>query len=303
MHFLKKTSFVLASNKSSNGNNKILKSILDLQKDTNLAEATKKTFQDLSNNSKDSTLIDYIKIILNLDGEVFKEFLLKVFFELDENDIIGKCKDAIKSAQIDEKRIDHVFASLDSAIKNGNNFINIRKGEKIQISFDDFYLKYRRHYDLSRNGSLSIQAFNGVLPPMLETQIFIKQLVEIEGLDSNDLEMIAEFTRFKLKLQNNITNWILKGEITTDEITTDEISRFKKDATVQWHNKHRNAFRKVSDEESFNCVGLEVLDSVRERQLTIAQQTLDTDMSNGTFYDLSDTPSIGWRKDWEKYKK
>lgn len=297
LHFLKKTSFVLASNKSSNGNNKILKSILDLQKDINPTETTKKTFQDLSNSSKDATLVDYIKIVLNLDGEVFKEFLLKVFFELDEDDIIGKCKDAIKSAKIDEKKIDNVFASLDSAIKS-DNFINIRKGEKIQISFDDFYLKYRRHYDLSRNGSLSIQEFNGVLPPMLESQIFIKQLVEIEDLDNNDLEMIAEFTRFKLKLQNNITNWILKGEITTDEI-----SRFKKDATAQWKNKHRSAFRKVTDEENFNFVGLEVLDSVRERQLTIAQQTLGTDMSNGTFYDLSDTPSIGWRKDWEKYKK
>jgi len=297
LHFLKKTSFVLASNKSSNEKNKILKSILGLQGGINTIDDTKKTFQGLSNKSTDTALVNYIRFVLNLENEVFKAFLLKVFFELNENDIIGKCKDAIKSAQIDEKKVDDVFASLDSAIKS-DNFINIRKGEKIQISFDDFYLKYRRHYDLSRNGSLSIQESNGVLPPMLETQTFIKQLVEIEDLDNNDLEMIAEFTRFKLKLQNNITNWILKGEITTDEI-----SRLKKDAMVQWQNKHRSAFRKVSDEESFNCVGLEVLDSVRERQLTIAQQTLDTDMSNGTFYDLSDTPSIGWRKDWEKYKK
>jgi hypothetical protein len=45
-----------------------------------------------------------------------------------------------------------------------------------------------------------------------------------------------------------------------------------------------------------------VLDSIRESKLTIAEQQLDTDMSNGTFYDLSDVPDIGWRKDWEKYK-
>lgn len=233
---------------------------------------------------------------MGLEEEILKEFLLKVFFELDEDDIIEKCKNAIKADKIDVNRIDGVFASLDSSIR-ADNFIKIEGGDRIQITFDDFYFKYRRHYDLSRNESLSIKEFKGTLPKTLESQTFIKQLIEIEDVQSDDFEDIAEFTRFKLKLQNNIIIWLRNGEITQEEI-----SRFKQDAIDQWSNKHRSAFRRVSDEFDYNITGLEVLDFMREGKLSIAGQVLDTDMSNGTFYDLSDVPIIGWRKDWEKYK-
>jgi hypothetical protein len=227
---------------------------------------------------------------------VLQEFLLKVLFDLDENDIIGKCKNAIKADKIAENNIDAVFASIDSSIR-ADNFINIRKGEKVQISFDDFYLKYRRHYDLARNGSLAITEFCGTLPETLEDQIFIKQLVEVEDLDESDSETIAEFTRFKLKLRNNVDKWLQDGEITKDEI-----GQFRNDAIEQWKNTHRRAFRQIDDEQFYNSVGITVLDSMREIRLSIANQALSTDMNNGTFYDLSDTPEIGWRKDWEKYK-
>lgn len=296
LSFLKKTSFVLASNKSSAGNNKILKSITSLQEGISTISETKKVFQALLGSSKNATLTGYISIVMGLIDEVFKEFLLKVFFDLDEDDIIGKCKDAIKSDKIDEKKIDDVFRSLDSSIR-ADNFINIKNGEKIQISFDDFYIKYRRHYDLSRNGSLSITEFKGTFPEKLEEQIFIKQLIEIEDLVDSDFENIAEFTRFKLKLTNNIDRWLHDGDITQDEI-----NRFRNDAIDKWKNKHRSAFREITDELAYNSVGLTVLDSMREGKLTIVEQHLDTDMSNGTFYDLSNAPYIGWRKDWEKYK-
>jgi hypothetical protein len=296
LHFIKKTSFVLASNKSSAGNNRVLKSILYLQENANSITETKKVFQELANSSNNDTLIGYIHDVLGLDEKILEEFLLKVFFELDEDDIIKKCKDAIKADKIDVNKIDDVFASVDSAIR-ADNFIKIKRGGKIQITFDAFYLKYRRHYDLSRNGSLSIKEFKGSLPKTLESQTFIKQLIEIEDIQSDDFENIAEFTRFKLMLQNNIIIWLRNGEITQEEI-----SRFKKDAIDQWGNKHRSAFRRVTDEYEYNVIGLKVLDYMREGKLSISGQVLDTDMSNGTFYDLSDVPVIGWRKDWEKYK-
>ena len=297
LEFLKRTSFVLASNKSSAGKNKILESIISLQKVSCTFTETKNTFKDLSGNSKSSTLTSYIKDVLTLTDEVLNEFLLRVFFELDEDDIIGKCKDAIKSDKVDRHKIDSVFANLDSSIRS-DNFINIKNGEKIQISFDDFYLKYRRHYDLARNTSLIINEFEGALPGRLEAQIFIQQLIEIEDIETNNLEEIARFTSYKLKLQNNIHAWVQAGEITDHEIT-----RFKQEVKTQWRNKHRTFFRKIDDESDNNDAALGVLDALRENTLTIAGQPLDTDLSNGAFYDLSDVPVIGWRKDWEKYRK
>lgn len=297
LSFLKKTSFVLASNKSSAGNNRILANILGLQESSKTPIEVRKVFQDLYGSSTDKNLKNCIGKVLELSDKILKEFLLKVTFELDEKDIIGKCKDAIKADKIDVNKIDHVFASLDSAIK-ADNFIKIRNGEKLQITFDEFYMKYRRYYDLSRNGSLSVKPFEGVLPEMLESQTFIKQLIEIKELDNSDLETIAKFTFFKLKLRNNIDRWLQEGEITPDEICS-----FNSDAVEQWNNKHRSIFRSITDELDYNEAGLRVLDSIRDKKLIIDGQTLDTDMSNGVFYDLSDIPVIGWRKDWKKYKK
>lgn len=297
LKFIKKTSFVLASNKSSAGKNLALKSIIEHQENPIQISKIKLLFQDICSKSKNTTLSSYVNDVLRLTDEVLNEFFLKVFFELDEDDIIGKCKDAIKADKIVETKIDDVFSSINSSIR-ADNFIKIKNGEKVQISFDDFYLKYRRHYDLARNGPLLINEFKGILPDKLESQTFIQQLIEIEDVKSDDIEGIARLTIFKLKLQDNIDRWIQQGEITDEEV-----NRFKQDATEQWCNKHKSIFRRITEEADYNKAGLQVLDSIRESKLMIAEQTLDTGLSNGTFYDLSDAPSIGWRKDWEKYKK
>jgi hypothetical protein len=55
--------------------------------------------------------------------------------------------------------------------------------------------------------------------------------------------------------------------------------------------------------EGENEKALSVLDGMREKKLTISNSTLSIELSNGSFYELSDEPRIGWRKDWEKYKK
>ena len=127
--FLKKTSFVLASNKSSASNNKILKGIADLQIDQKSITKIKTVFKDLSDKTQNNNIIRYIEDILELQDDVLNSFLLHVFFELDEDDIIQKCKDAIKSDKIPENRIDDVFSNLDSSIR-ADNFIDIKNGKK-----------------------------------------------------------------------------------------------------------------------------------------------------------------------------
>ena len=121
--------------------------------------------------------------------------------------------------------------------------------------------------------------------------------IEINECQKCDLEEITEFTLFKLKLRNNLENWLHEGEITSEEI-----DRFKKDCILQWKTKHKSAFRTASNDTEFNNAAHSILDAMRERELSIAGQQLGTDMSHGTFYSLSDIPQIGWLKDWEKYK-
>lgn len=294
--FIKKTSFILASNKSSTDKNSILKAILDYQEGSLELYSIKYIFKELSVCSKNETLKCYINDVLSLKDNVLEHYFKKLFFELDEDDIILKCKEAIKADKIIESKIDYVFASLDSAIKE-DNFIKIRNGSKIQITFDEFYLKYRRHYDLARNGTLTINEHNSTMPDNLQSQTFIGQLIEINDVSNDDLEEITRLTSFKLKLQTNIGIWLQQGEITDNEVT-----EFKKDAVEQWKNKYRSSYRGVITDSEHNIAALKILDDMREKKLTLSQQLLDTSLSNGTFYDLSDSPIIGWRKDWNKYK-
>ena len=86
------------------------------------------------------------------------------------DDIVTKCKNAIKEDKIAEDKIDEVFRNLDSQIRQ-DNFIYIKNNTKIIIRFEDFYKKYRRHYDLARNPDLlTIKPFDGNLPENLVDQ-------------------------------------------------------------------------------------------------------------------------------------
>ncbi len=295
--FLKKTSFVLASNKSSAKNNNILESIISYQNDPVSIDDIKYIFKELKDKSKAEYLPDYVQNVLDMDDEVLHEYLLRISFELNEADIMQKCMDAIKADKIMENKIDDVFTSIDSSVRS-DNFIRIKEGEKIEITFDEFYLKYRRHYDQARSADLTVKEFSGNLPDKLEEQIFVQQIIEIGDITEDDIEEIAEFTRFMLKLENNVNDWLQKGELTNDEIEA-----LKDDAITKWKNEFRKVYREGSDEGEYNSKGVSILDSIRKESLSVSGLTLDTGMSNGAFYELSNTPSIGWRKDWSKYKK
>lgn len=297
LNFVEKTSFVLASNKSSNNSNKIVEIISKLQNGTKDENDVRTCFDTLAKSTIDQDLKDYINDVLNLDKKVFEQFLLNTFFHLNDNDIITKCKVAVKSKMIPQNKIDQAFSMIDSTLRS-DNFLQIKDKIKIEISFDEFYKKYRRYFDIFRNDTLIIQEYKGILPNKLEDQIFIKQLLEIGFVESDDFEQISRLTLFKLKLLNNLDEWKREGEITDIEI-----NRLKENAYNLWDTEFRFQHMGTISEEEYNNKGIEVLRSMLKQSLKLSGQELDVDMCNGNFYSLSDEPIIGWRKDWKKHNK
>ncbi|WP_335965448.1 ABC-three component system protein [Galbibacter sp. PAP.153] len=297
LNFIEKTSFVLASNKSSNKSNEIVKIISHLQSGTKKINEIRTHFLSLEKNTKNEDLKGYIKDVLSLDELVLEQFLLNTFFHLDDDDIITKCKEAIKSKMIPQEKIEKAFSTIDSSIRS-DNFLQVKEGVKIEITFEDLYKKFRRQFDLYRNGSLDVQEYKGALPNNLEEQVFIKQLEEIGFVKSCDSDYITKLTLFKLKLINNLDEWKRDGNVT--EL---ELERFKKDAFNLWDTEFRIQHVENINEEDYNKKGVELLRSVLKERLKLAEQELDIDLCHGNFYSLSDEPVIGWRKDWEKHKK
>jgi len=294
LEFVEKSHFIMWSNKNLSSTNLIIDNIEKLKNKRISIDDFIKNITGFEQNSKDEKINDYIHEFLKLDKNVLNEYVLKISFELGENEIIQNCKDAIETKLIPKEKVDDVFAKIDSRIKE-DNFIEIKTGHKIQISFEDFQKKYRKYFNITRDGSLQVRPLTSRLPDKLENQTFIKQLVEINDIKVNDIELIAQFTRFKLKLENNITEWYTEGEITTEEI-----DNYRNEAILKWHNKFRRLANKTGLDDNSSQ---DLINDLRELNLSIDGQILDTELSNGEFYYLSDIPKIGWKNDWEKYKK
>ena len=146
LKFLTKTCFVIFSNKSKSDTVEILNCINQHRLSPDFCDKIKECLKTTIEGITDTILQGYINDILDLDDEVLSCFFKNVSFDLSETDIIDKCKSAIISDKVEKRRVDEVFSSIDSAIRL-DNFIRINTGDKIQISFDEFYKNFRRYYE------------------------------------------------------------------------------------------------------------------------------------------------------------
>ena len=297
LSFVKKTDFLLASNKSSSERNKALKEFQDLKQNKKSISDLKKYLCELMGETKNDAIKGYINTLIELEDDIADVFIRNICFELNIEDIIMLCKRAIKEKMIDDKDVDDLFNGLDSQIRQ-DNFITIISGEKVEIVFEEFHKKYKRHFDNVRNKDLTILPFIDVLPEDIETQVFIRQLIDIEDIHIGEIDMIAEYTRLKIGLKNNVEYWVSEGELTRKEIED-----FEAEAKSRWKNAFRAAYRGTNDREGVNEKAVKLVDEIRKERLSVSTQEFGTELSNGEFYNLSDIPEIGWDIDWEeKYK-
>ncbi|EJL7019586.1 hypothetical protein ACHE4L_002247 [Vibrio vulnificus] len=296
LKFIQKTIFVLASNKSETKRNTVALLIESITNGELEPSNVKDRFRKLTEKSQSTDIKKYSETILSLSSDVLYDFLKRVSFELNQEYIIKKCHDAIKAKMIDDKDVESAFKLIDSSIKE-SNFISIKANSKIIISFDEFHKKYRKYFQKFQNSELNVYEFDETLPSDMGNLTFIKQLIEIDDFDQDDLDTIIEFTSLMLKAQKNINNWYSNGELTDIELNS-----LKKNTLRDWKNLWRMKYRNF-DESSHNALALDLVDSMRSKTITYDVLPNDLTISNGYLYYLSETPDIGWRKDWEKYKK
>ncbi len=273
-----------------NEENSFILTVKDFQNGNKSYEELIRTIQTLRDQTKDSTIQEYINDVLQLAKTVGGKFFNNIRFDLGCDEIINKCKAAITAKMVNKNKIDELFRNLDSTLRKK---IFLQKNEKTLITFEEFHQKYSQYFQIARE-EMKEYEFNGDLPENLNEQIFIQQLMDIETVDESEM---IDYTRYKLQMQNNIHQWMAEGCLAKSEF-----DQFKKDAITKW----RNHFKYYSED----CVGKEIpepgkniLYETRKVTLSIASQNLSTYMSNGQYYILSDHPEIGWCRNWEKKYK
>lgn len=294
--FVKKTEFHLVSNKTQNSNNKLLGIIEQFkQHDVDFA-AVRAEINRLEASTSDAAIVGYIRNVQKLKPAVAESFFRNIFFELALDDIIGKVKQSILEKAVDAERVDIAFERLDSNVR-ADNFIAIKAGIAIVISFEQFMTRYRKVFEDTRSKILRYAKFEADLPEDIFSQRFIKRLLEIEDLALTDEEIAIEYTTHKLQLANHLRRWVQTGELVTDDIDAlhDEVK-------TRWRNEFRDAYRSCQPQDVL-AAAQRMLGVLRREKYLLGQTELNTPMSNGELYNLSDIGVIGWHKNWVDNEK
>ncbi|PGZ92219.1 hypothetical protein [Bacillus sp. AFS029533] len=307
LQFMEKTKFILVSNKSSNKTNKFLGNVQSFKNNKINLATFKEYLEDLYIQTTDKTIKGYIELLKKQNNNWLSLFLQKLEFELDEDDLISKIKRQIREKLVKENRIDYVFESLDSNIRT-QNYISIKKREKVIITFEEFRKKAEVYFEKARDSKLPIRKRISDFSGDPYSQVFIKQLLEIEVLDEDDIEELLKLTGYKLQAFNNLELWEQEGEITSIQR-----QNFEQNCIRYWKNLFDRAHVKIrkkwkSDKTSIDELTLieyaqECYFNVLEKTLDFEDNRLDIEISNGQFYLLSDVPVIGWKLDWEDIYK
>ncbi len=155
LQFLEKTEFHLVSNKAHTASNKFLNTVALFQVGKNELNILIKCIKSLEDKTSNATIKSYIQSVLQLAPNVLEKFFRRIRFELELDDIIGRVKRSIVEKIIDENKVDMVFARLDSNIRT-DNFLAIKRGEAILISFEQFMQRYKLIFDDGRGKSCCI---------------------------------------------------------------------------------------------------------------------------------------------------
>lgn len=294
LEFLKKSDFVLVSNKMDNNKNKVINLINQIKDCLIDIREFIEEIELIEAATKDKSKKLYMNNLLSLDSCVLEFFIKKITFELEKDDIFSLIYDALRVKMVDEINIEEVFRNLDSELKR-DNFLEVKSGGKFEVNFSDFYKKYKIYFQIPRS-KLKIRPLSKALPSQSEmkSQTFIRQLLDIEDFENDDFDQLIQLTTHMLKLEDNFFKWFENGEITRNKYED-----FHSNTKTIWQNMLRSKKRGGLTQEK----SLEIVDELRKEKLSIDGQELDIEMSNGEFYYLSNIPEIGWTLDWERYKK
>jgi len=303
---LENHSFCLVTNKSEN-QNKFIDALTLFTNDSDIDKVIS-TIKEHEAKTSSADLKSYIKIFLSLGKNKMRRFCSKLSIVTNTDDIIGEVKrkifENIRNADI----VETVFESLSSNMYAAK-YVDIKQRQKFEITFEEFNSKFGKCFRVAfKDKPLPKRQFTIRLPDKLEDQTFIQQLLQIGDLNKNSPK-IQTYTTQMLQVINHFSYWIEKNLLLPTEL-----SEFDKNSILIWQNefnsKYREVENKISSGTSINdleyeiqALAVELIDYLRRENLSLGDNPLGIELSNGHFYALSDIPDIGWHFDWERKHK
>lgn len=303
LDYLSKNSFSLITNKGENHNR--FKNALETFKLDNDIDKVITILNDLKQETTNDEIKGYIRNLLTLGKRKLKVFLSNLQIETNTDDIINKIKGRIFEKVNQQKFVDPIFDTLYSNLQI-DKYSKIEAGEEFVVTFDDYSSKYGRCFQIAWvEKPLPKRNFPVLLNDNLESQIFIKQLLDIGEIQSGS-KHIRDYTTQMLKALNNFSYWV-------DEhyVSPTELDNFRENSKLIWDNEFKATYRQIERrlnageslevlEDEIKDLGIRLVEQLRRQDLIIdGFPSLGIELSNGHYYALSDELKIGWHYDWE----
>lgn len=307
--FLESNSFVLVTNKNP-VNNPFWMELQKYQKGEMSFDELKKFYKKVYdetgeskrkevNGQKGKTTKGYIKCLIDFD---YADQLLKSMRICFEPDLKKEILESLElNKNIPHKNVEEAYQELLGMIRD--KYYSDQKDsytrEEFSKVFDRICQKYReRKFTFKRNTMTK-------LPPHLEDQVFIKQLMDVEDISLEDDPLIVEYTMEKFDYINSI-----RVATKNDDVSEEEVENVRADAVRYWRQKYKHYMGRINPDDNDKIIekASDLLNDIRDKNIYFVEKEIESYFSNGCFYYLSDKdsehePQIGWRPGWEeKYK-
>ncbi|MBK5540284.1 hypothetical protein JFV28_31545 [Pseudomonas sp. TH05] len=303
----KNIEFQIYSNKKLNNQNlivllkaakenkeKIIDAILAIFEDIQAAEALK------APTDPENPIFRYVKALATAKHEEV-EFLLERFsFQTDSESIKRQINKKLAYFAVPDSKLDDTRKFVVGAYKefkvetitSGAKVLITYQAFRVQMGFDrilrssrsnevDYDRFYDKYYHFQRLENLS---FLG--------SIFSTQLLDIGKTEADAVEHGIEM----LATEELIGELKKEGDFTYQDDT-----RLEQQCEISWKNIHKQAHGAFSQDGSQPLLAAQACyEKTLSKELKIKNIALPDGFSRGKFIKLSNTPSIGWKIDWQE---
>lgn len=253
---------------------------------------------------KGSTSLKYRSVQNIIDDlkafELREELISKIEFDIESFESIeAKCQAHLTDmVRFDEEEAKTVFEDFKIEVEEDLKDI-IGKGKSLVYTFDFQKKRFQRVFQFHRTEDLNFKIGKVNFRPEFLDLICIKQLLKVNDVIPGNTDRIAQKTSHFLSFKNRYEQ--LHDDY---KIRVPEDEMFVEEVMTTWGDKFTNVYNDTNDDTPEDVIiskAGKLLESIRDKELSLCKQSLGRPISNGAFYYFSDECKIGWHRDWKKY--
>lgn len=229
--------------------------------------------------------------------ELRDDFLKKISFETKSQDELKK--DCI-SHIADKVRFSEEYAPLvfkDFLAEAVSDFFEkADSGKPLSYTFENQHKRFERVFQYHREEKLDFRINKENYRKEFLDLVCVQQLIKVKDFAASETDKVAKYASHFYSFKNRYNQLVEDSKILDHEDKS-----FQTNAITFWENEFDHAYNSLDDkatEEEIDKKAKDILYEVRKHKLKLCDEYLETAISNGAFYYLSDECIIGWHRDW-----